>query len=158
MLVAARIVASLSAWGCSSVGRAVALQAIGQEFESPQLHQSLLRACSSVGQSMRLISAGSLVQIQSGAPDLPVKTGGFFENYTWNQQGSNRIAEFCGAIHSPVLIKLRRAQGECLGVRGRRRTQQAAISHGKPQAGVDPWVSEWGNPAVFIDRHLRMNS
>ena len=27
------------AWGCSSVGRAVALQAIGQEFESPQLHQ-----------------------------------------------------------------------------------------------------------------------
>ena len=26
-------------WGCSSVGRAVALQAIGQEFESPQLHQ-----------------------------------------------------------------------------------------------------------------------
>lgn len=24
--------------GCSSVGRAVALQAIGQEFESPQLH------------------------------------------------------------------------------------------------------------------------
>jgi hypothetical protein len=27
-------------WGCSSVGRAVALQAIGREFESPQLHQS----------------------------------------------------------------------------------------------------------------------
>ena len=26
--------------GCSSVGRAVALQAIGREFESPQLHQS----------------------------------------------------------------------------------------------------------------------
>ncbi|GEM_PF-5972770 len=26
--------------GCSSVGRAVALQAIGQEFESPQLHHS----------------------------------------------------------------------------------------------------------------------
>ena len=25
--------------GCSSVGRAVALQAIGREFESPQLHQ-----------------------------------------------------------------------------------------------------------------------
>ena len=25
-------------WGCSSVGRAVALQAIGQEFDPPQLH------------------------------------------------------------------------------------------------------------------------
>ena len=31
-------------WGCSSVGRAVALQAIGQEFESPQLHQPSLAA------------------------------------------------------------------------------------------------------------------
>ena len=30
--------------GCSSVGRAVALQAIGREFESPQLHQALWRA------------------------------------------------------------------------------------------------------------------
>ena len=28
------------AWGSSSVGRAVALQAIGREFESPQLHQT----------------------------------------------------------------------------------------------------------------------
>ena len=30
---------STNSWGCSSVGRAVALQAIGREFESPQLHQ-----------------------------------------------------------------------------------------------------------------------
>ena len=29
-----------STWGCSSVGRAPALQAGGQEFESPHLHQS----------------------------------------------------------------------------------------------------------------------
>ena len=28
-------------WGCSSVGRAPALQAGGQEFEPPQLHQLL---------------------------------------------------------------------------------------------------------------------
>ena len=27
-------------WGCSSVGRAPALQAGGQEFESPHLHHS----------------------------------------------------------------------------------------------------------------------
>ena len=33
------IFGSFTKWGCSSVGRAVALQAIGQEFESPQLHQ-----------------------------------------------------------------------------------------------------------------------
>ena len=31
-------------WGCSSVGRAVALQAIGQEFDPPQLHQLSLAA------------------------------------------------------------------------------------------------------------------
>src|SRR5689334_4916781 len=35
---------SKTGWGCSSVGRAVALQAIGQEFESPQLHQPSLAA------------------------------------------------------------------------------------------------------------------
>jgi hypothetical protein len=29
----------LGAWGCSSAGRAPALQAGSQEFESPQLHQ-----------------------------------------------------------------------------------------------------------------------
>jgi hypothetical protein len=39
--------------GCSSVGRAVALQAIGQEFEPPQLHQSGLH------QSRRLGGKGS---------------------------------------------------------------------------------------------------
>ena len=26
-------------WGCSSIGRAAALQAVGQEFKPPQLHQ-----------------------------------------------------------------------------------------------------------------------
>jgi hypothetical protein len=31
-------------WGCSSVGRAAALQAVGQGFESPQLHQPSLAA------------------------------------------------------------------------------------------------------------------
>ena len=29
-------------WGCSSAGRAPALQAGGQEFDSPRLHQSLI--------------------------------------------------------------------------------------------------------------------
>ena len=46
-----------------------------------------------------------------------------------------------------MVVKLVRALGGCLGVRRRRRTWLAAISHGEPQAGVDPWMSEWGNPA-----------
>ena len=39
-------------------------------------------------------------------------------------------------------IKLIRAQGECQGTRRRRRTRSAAISHGEPQIGYDPWISE----------------
>jgi hypothetical protein len=42
-------------WGCSSVGRAVALQAIGREFESPQLHQP--KAVSLVGPVAQLVRA-----------------------------------------------------------------------------------------------------
>ena len=43
-------------------------------------------------------------------------------------------------------FKRKRAQGECLGIRSRRRTRQAAISHGELQISFDPWISEWGNP------------
>ena len=39
-----------------------------------------------------------------------------------------------------------RAQGECLGIRSRRRTRQAAISCGELQISFDPQISEWGNP------------
>ena len=45
-----------------------------------------------------------------------------------------------------LVVKLVRALGGCLGVRRRRRTWLAAISHGEPQAGVELWMSEWGNP------------
>ena len=44
-------------------------------------------------------------------------------------------------------VKLIRAQGECLGTESRRRTRQAAISHGEEQISIDPRISEWGNPA-----------
>ena len=44
-------------------------------------------------------------------------------------------------------VKVRRAYGECLGIRRRRRTQRAAKSHGELRANGDPWESEWGNPA-----------
>ena len=50
-------------------------------------------------------------------------------------------------------IKLIRAQGGCQGTIRRRRTWQAAKSHGEPQAGNEPWISEWGNPAGVMSRH-----
>ena len=43
--------------------------------------------------------------------------------------------------------KVTRADGGCLGFRRRRRTWQAAKRRGDPQAGIDPRMSEWGNPA-----------
>ena len=42
------------------------------------------------------------------------------------------------------MVKLLRAHGGCLGRRRRRKTWQAAISFGEPQAGIDPEISEWG--------------
>ena len=55
-------------------------------------------------------------------------------------------------------IKLRRAQGGCPGTIRRRRTRSAAKSCGEPQAGFEPWMSEWGNPAVVMRRHGYMNT
>ena len=42
------------------------------------------------------------------------------------------------------------ACGGCLGTRERRRTWQAARSHGEVQATLDPWISEWGNLAPVM--------
>ena len=46
-----------------------------------------------------------------------------------------------------IRVKIVRAYGGCPGIRGRRRTRQAAKSHGELRASVDPWESEWGNPS-----------
>ena len=64
-------------------------------------------------------------------------------------RGSERY-EVCGDE-----VKLIRAQGECLGIRSRRRTWQAAISFGEAQTAFDPEISEWGNPAVQYTVILR---
>ncbi len=52
-----------------------------------------------------------------------------------------------------LMVKLLRACGGCLGVRRRRRAWLAAISFGEPQAGVDPEIPDWGNPARVIPGH-----
>ena len=54
-----------------------------------------------------------------------------------------------------MVVKLLRALGGCLGVRRRRRAWLAAISHGEPQAGVDPWIPEWGNPLRVMSEKPR---
>ena len=66
------------------------------------------------------------------------------ENHWERKIGLRRIDE---------KIKLTRAQGGCPGTIRRRRTRSAAKSCGEPQAGIDPQISEWGNPAGVMSRH-----
>jgi hypothetical protein len=56
------------------------------------------------------------------------------------------------------MVKLLRAHGGCLGTRRRRRTRLTAKSHGELYASVDPWVSEWGNPAGVMACHPALNT
>src|SRR2546427_12412811 len=65
--------------GCSSVGRAVALQAIGQEFESPQLHQTAWERQSVERAAVR---------------DMPRSTG---TNAPMRRRGSGRVAQLVRA-------------------------------------------------------------
>jgi hypothetical protein len=55
-------------------------------------------------------------------------------------------------------VKLQRAHGGCLGTRRRRRTWKPAKSHGELDSSVDPWISEWGNPAGVMARHHILNT
>src|SRR5579872_732700 len=63
---------------------------------------------------------------------------------------------FCplSSVVRPQVMRVIRAFGGCLGTRRRRRTWHAAQSHGEPRAGIDPWISEWGNPPSNGDHHL----
>ena len=54
-------------------------------------------------------------------------------------------------------VKHERAQGGCLGTRSRRRTWQAAISHGEEHISIDPWMSEWGNPHTVMRMYPILN-
>ena len=69
------------------------------------------------------------------------------------------IKENCNVTRGEVLYlaKRIRARDGCLGIMRRRRTRKAAISRGEPSTGIDPRISEWGNPTPTIGRYLRMN-
>ena len=56
------------------------------------------------------------------------------------------------------MVKLLRADGGCLGIGRRRRTWKAAISFGEPLTGIDPEISEWGNPAGVIPGYHALNT
>ena len=77
------------------------------------------------------------------------------ENYnSYIEIGAERSAPLRGRS---FFAKRIRAHDGCLGIRRRRRTRKTATSHGEPSTGVDPWVSEWGNPAALTGGRRRMN-
>jgi hypothetical protein len=56
-----------------------------------------------------------------------------------------------------IMVKLLRAAGGCLGIKRRRRTRVPAKSFGEPERGVEPEMSEWGNPVEIIIHHPYLN-
>jgi hypothetical protein len=65
---------------------------------------------------------------------------------SFDAPGMARAVRGAATCWVSFMVKLLRAYGGCLGANRRRRTWQAAISLGEPQAGFDPRISEWGNP------------
>ncbi len=62
-----------------------------------------------------------------------------------------------GAIEKATVVKLQRANGECLGIRSRRRTCKSAKSCGELTKGLEPQISEWGNPQRVMPLNSQMN-
>src|SRR5579862_4211928 len=63
------------------------------------------------------------------------------------EEQRQRLSSILLARHGAMRgAELLRAHGGCLGATSRRRAWKAAISHGEPSAGINPWIPEWGNP------------
>ena len=54
------------------------------------------------------------------------------------------------------LAKRIRAHDGCLGIGRRRRTRKTATSCGEPSTGIDPQISEWGNPPLAMGRYRKV--
>ena len=81
----------------------------------------------------------------------------FFDNWQLEIKENYNSYNEIKRIRTRFLAKRIRAHDGCLGIRRRRRTHKAATSLGEPPKGVDPGISEWGNPAVREGGHRRMN-
>ena len=137
-------------WGRSSAGRAPALQAGGQEFESLRLHRRVRPA-----EEARTYLENRIPEAQEeNQRHQPAKAGEPAAVCRWGtrrlrlrlKNRKNREGKACRHASRRAVAKLGRAQGGCLGAAGRRKTRQAAKSRGEGQIPNDPRVSEWGNP------------
>ncbi len=122
--------------GCSSAGRAPALQAGGQRFESAHLHQHIDNriGLSRSPECRKAISGSSFFFVVTAWPFLQRLKSGYRSN------------------------KLVRVRGGCLGTKSRRKTRLPAISVGELEANDDPAISEWGNPLEVMLEHPWLNT
>ena len=122
--------------GCSSAGRAPALQAGGQRFESAHLHQHIDNriGLSRSPECRKAISGSSFFFVDVTATVLQRLKSGYRSN------------------------KLVRVRGGCLGTKSRRKTRLPAISVGELEANDDPAVSEWSNPLEVMLEHPWLNT
>ena len=120
-------------WGCSSVGRAPALQAGGHEFESHHLHgQDHLLIMSPARRIRALHIENCILNTNIQAAYESKLQMRFKPIETSNRIESNETNNLIGATLDAVKIlslqmrsnqvKLERAQGGCLGTKSRRRT------------------------------------
>ena len=92
-------------WGCSSVGRAPALQAGGQEFESLHLHSRTLKT-----------EYRRILKLEKTSEGINVKL--IFSNKQCKHKEPKKHTTLC----MRALVKRIRAQGGCLGTKSRRKT------------------------------------
>ena len=99
----------------------------------------------------RVVGLGRSRDVPEGQPtaDCNFKVVGLGRSRDVPEGQPTADCNFKANTHESVIHEEKeiRADGGCLGFRRRRRTRQAAKMHGEPQAGTDPCVSEWGNPA-----------
>ncbi len=125
----------------SSAGRAPALQAGGQRFESAHLHQHIdNRIGLSRSPECRKAINWILFRIS-----FVLK----FDVTEWPLQ------RLRSGYRSNKLIRVR---GGCLGTKSRRKTRLPAISAGELEANDDPAISEWGNPLEVMLEHPWLNT
>src|SRR5579864_9701020 len=135
--------------GCSSAGRAPALQAGGQRFEPAHLHQHIDNR---IG-----LSRSPECRKAKGAP----KNRGFFGDLNLDPLSKIRrdLTRILQRLKSGYRSnKLVRVRGGCLGTKSRRKTRLPAISIGELEANDDPVISEWGNPLEVMLEHPWLNT
>ena len=126
--------------GCSSAGRAPALQAGGQRFEPAHLHQHI----------------DNRIGLMRSPECRKAINWILFRILTFEFDVTDDILQrLKSGYRSNKLIRVR---GGCLGTKSRRKTRLPAISAGELEANDDPAISEWGNPLEVMLEHPWLNT